>query len=1439
MREKRKLKEWIFVALVVLIGTLVVFFGARRITRMIQEDCLDKVGENAEHVSKSFSDKLSQAQDDFELFVNVAVPRIDEDENETDAVLMQFVDEQIYSGVCILWEDGNTVSRGDVPEDISWYDSFDSEAKKVPYTSDKISDGELRKDQYIYQAVPIERMGQVVAVAYGFINLDTLPTYVDTELYGGNAQVLIMDAATGEFLVDEYHRYDESGEESPLMNSSLIGKREIVSGGTWEEITADIQALNSGYWAFVSERTGNIYYTTYHPIGINSWVISITIDEPTAFGEYFQVQRVIAIMAIIVFSLVLLIVLVILFHLFNNKKEQDRLLEEQQKKDALTGLINRKTFFDEAERFLRYVAPEEISQYWLIYTNIRDFRLYNVEYGIHAGDEILKFLAKELDGFDANILCGRMEQDHFLILAKTTQDVYVENTEIINRLFDTKYGRYGLSFASGAYQLQSVNEDIHASKEFAKLACDSIRNTSNPYSVYNDKLAKSVEISGYILQHFDEAIEKNYIQVYFQPVLRTINGEMCGVEALARWIDPERGMLSPADFIPILESHGLITRLDLHMLKLICDEIRNAYQHGHTIIPVSFNLSRLDFKNCDIVEEVDQIIFPYHIPRDMINVEITESTIMADQEFMKSEIRRFRERGYQVWMDDFGSGYSSLNVLKEYEFDEVKLDMAFLSTFDEKSKHIIKSVVRMSKELGIQTLAEGVETEEQFEFLKRIGCEKIQGYYLSRPVPPDDFFEMVEYKKIVLERRRWRNFYSRIGAADMMTDKSLCIVEYDGKEFQYIYINEACENVWRSLGAKNMDTIYTNVNSNNSPLAKQFRELQENLHVGDGYKEIIYSVRGQYVRLTARCLAEQEERAAYEVELVRVTNEDEDAKRQRMDTVFRMMFSLYDSIFLLNLETGSFETILQGAFSSAPESRKFIEGKKIDPELATAAYIHPGDQKKYQRFTNQDTLIERLQNANQGYLVEYFRTRTHNGSYVWKAHSMLYISDLNQIIYSVRHIPEQKFGMLKNYATDDISEDIEKELEFDHAVETTLQESQTINIFWKDKNRRFVGANQKFMDSYGFKELSDFVGKTDEEMGWHVDNLPFREAELEVLNQGKVIENQLGVCIIKGVAHRVLATKEPVFKDGKIIGLVGCFIDAEEIVKRIGVGEHFNLIDTPTGVLSIQGLTNILSEYLDTYLAQKKNFAVIRVTLDAYRRAVESYGLRAAQKMRAEFAKILTETVGNRGNCARIYSGNFSILMQYEEKADVEELRNRLEDTISNTHKLAGYAATLNTTYETFYSEDTSNPEDMFGYATSTNIMDAYEKSALEFELNFSNDRLEVLVDAIPGGVMLQEVLPDGRLHPIYISAQAKTITGRTREEFEEDLLNPNDGILEEDVLRVRKTIEDAVQTREMFDVNYRLDPVGDEEPIELNMKGKYVGESDGNPVILVLYQRV
>ena len=410
--------------------------------------------------------------------------------------------------------------------------------------------------------------------------------------------------------------------------------------------------------------------------------------------------------------------------------------------DFLTGLPSMTYFFKLAEN-ARKIMHENGVPSALVYINLNGLKFYNKKYGFSEGDNLIKELARLISEQFGEENCSRFGQDHFAVFTEET-DLEKKLKKLFNAM-KTANGGKTLPLRVGIYPDSMGVVETSFACDRARYACNISRDDNNSYfSYFDQKMLRKEMNRQYIIDNIDRAIAENWIKPFYQPIVRATNKKVCDEEALARWIDPEKGMLSPADFIPILEDTKLIYKVDLAILDAVLERIKNqmADKKMH-VVPLSINLSRTDFETCDIVNEICNRVDAAKVPREYITVEITESVVGGNFDFMKEQVRRFQELGFPVWMDDFGSGYSSLDLLQEIQFDLIKFDMRFMRQFDTspKSRIILTELMRMAVSLGIETVCEGVETAEQVEFLREIGCTKLQGYHFCKPISLDDIHE--------------------------------------------------------------------------------------------------------------------------------------------------------------------------------------------------------------------------------------------------------------------------------------------------------------------------------------------------------------------------------------------------------------------------------------------------------------------------------------------------------------------------------------------------------------------------------------------------------------------------------------------------------------------------------------------------------------------------
>lgn len=436
--------------------------------------------------------------------------------------------------------------------------------------------------------------------------------------------------------------------------------------------------------------------------------------------------------------------------------------------DYLTGLPTM-TYFFEISQSCKKSISKNFGQPVLVFLNLHGMKSYNQKQGFQKGNEFLKSFAQLLVQYFNKENCCRLGGVHFAVI---TDNKNLEETlhHFIDNCKD-HYSDIGIFPHIGIYQFQNEDVSINVACDRAKLACDTIKNDkTSEIAYYNQTIRHAEETHRYIIENLNRAISERWITVYYQPIVRAVNDKVCDEEALARWIDPIKGFLSPADFIPILEEENLIYKIDLYVVERVLEKMKYFESQGISVVSHSINLSRSDFESCDIVEEIRTRVDIAGIPRSKINIEITESVIGSDFDFMTKQISRFQELGFQVWMDDFGAGYSSLNVLKEIPFDLIKFDMSFMRHFNEKNngKIILSELMKLAFAIGVDTVCEGVETEEQLQFLKEIGCSKIQGFFYSKPNSLEQIMERINTKiAIGFENPTETKYYETIGQINL------------------------------------------------------------------------------------------------------------------------------------------------------------------------------------------------------------------------------------------------------------------------------------------------------------------------------------------------------------------------------------------------------------------------------------------------------------------------------------------------------------------------------------------------------------------------------------------------------------------------------------------------------------------------------------------------
>lgn len=423
-------------------------------------------------------------------------------------------------------------------------------------------------------------------------------------------------------------------------------------------------------------------------------------------------------------------------------------ITEFSEKDVLTGGYNRWGFIRTTERLLNEVPDR--TKYAVLFFYVKNFKAVNELFGVESGDVVLQNIFRTLTHSKLSpVITARVESDHFVCLIEKKNLDFEELTSVCDNKFVKDGKRMNLIIRCGIFYVEEKPMKILGMIDRAKLAKRYITDEYvQPYMVYDHSMQVAYIDKAKLAGELQEGIAKEQFKVYYQPVIDTKTGKIASAEALIRWIHPDKGFISPALFIPALEENGHISELDFYVLKKVWQFINDRCENNKFVVPISVNLSWMDFYDEIMMEKIlkEMDCFRENGREHMARFEITETSYAAIRENRSGILESLRIKNAKILLDDFGSGFSSFGMLQDYDFDILKIDMSFIRKIGEnpKTKSIVHSIIGMAHEIGIKTVAEGVETEEQVSFLRQSGCDYIQGYYYSKPLPEEEFVEFLE-----------------------------------------------------------------------------------------------------------------------------------------------------------------------------------------------------------------------------------------------------------------------------------------------------------------------------------------------------------------------------------------------------------------------------------------------------------------------------------------------------------------------------------------------------------------------------------------------------------------------------------------------------------------------------------------------------------------------
>lgn len=595
-------------------------------------------------------------------------------------------------------------------------------------------------DQSILYSVPVKKDTDIKGILVGILNKENIQAMIKNNGFEVSCLVdhdlnVVVSPTDFEF----FHKLDEVFQKND--DNNLIQDINMMK--------ENIKNCRDGIFEFTAVN-GEKVLMAYNSLEIYHWSLLTIIPEDFVFSKVTSNIMLNFLIVIIIICTFVLIIISIL----STMRKHNRRMENIIYTDLLTGGINRAGFYEKAREILN---NSDDASYCIVTLNVQSFKIINVKYGRAEGDNVLNYIYKELKkNTSEDELVSRVEADNFVLLLRENNPRHLQNRLkiIIDEINSFNYNNkvpHIINFFQGAYLIEDKKTEIRDMVDRANIArSNNLENTEN-CSFYDETLILKLEKEQGLINSLDSSLKNGDFEVYFQPKVKIGENKIGGAEALVRWQHPDYGLLSPSDFIPLFEKNGLITKIDLFVFEQVCSFLNKRIQNEERVFIISVNVSRYNLKHINFLKDYEVIKNQYEIPDNMIELEFTESIIFDDTEiaYVKNLINEIHRIGFLCSLDDFGYGYSSLSLLNEFSIDTVKLDRSFFVNKDDtRSQYVIETMVNLCKKFNITTVAEGIESLDQLSFLNKIGCDMVQGYVFSKPLPVAKFENWIIEKDV-------------------------------------------------------------------------------------------------------------------------------------------------------------------------------------------------------------------------------------------------------------------------------------------------------------------------------------------------------------------------------------------------------------------------------------------------------------------------------------------------------------------------------------------------------------------------------------------------------------------------------------------------------------------------------------------------------------------
>lgn len=798
------------------------------------------------------------------------------------------------------------------------------------------------------------------------------------------------------------------------------------------------------------------------------------------------------------------------------------------------------------------------------------------------------------------------------------------------------------------------------------------------YTTLNDT------ILDYIASHFKEALLSGCITVCYEPVLRALTGKICAFEALARWHDPEYGDIAPHDFIPVLEAHDKVHLLDYFVTKVTMQNLHTRRRQKLPIVPVILNLSRRDFLVSDPVRVLNHLTEKYRLPRIYFQVEITETAFVEDEAIITKAIGHLRQNGYSVTLDNFGEGHSSLAALQRNAIDEISLDGIFFDNFTEATRQLLTSILLMAKTLGIHTAAEGVRTEDQADFLRRIGCEKMQGPIcrtMARPLEEGALAQPYRF-----ETRLEQQIFHRAGLTNLVTETPTALFSDDGNHLHILTTNASYQKMLRLSHFDSLPEANKLLLELPQVIHVRLRALADATIRSHQMETDLFISNGRYFYLKLHNIAGTNGFYIHRAELQFLQQGQKSSTGEEYDHIVRHLMRFYHDIYLIDNQQNRIEIIT--ASISSKRAGSHLQGIMTAFMRFARLHIHQDDQRRFLQY------IHGLAQGNQIPLAstkfDLFRVKVPNGGFHWTNFSLTsfrYNEHPCQLLclhdFVFEELPDRAKiinTVMASYGFTTLPEDQKRQLS-DAALWQTLTQFSSRKLFWKDRDGRFCGASPAFLRYYGIQNINELIGKADRDLSWHLADTYMDQGEMTILQKGDPIHNGHGRCIARGRQHAISFSKYPIYQGTEIVGLLGEFRDVEEERNYHQLQRKLYLIDEETDLYNYRGMILASVEFADNLRQNKVGYVGAMFVVPEFASFAKLYGNSVRHAALQRICAIIKKTMPTATVIAHTGSGVFVLFLKGQTVGTMRTFIEQIQAELTAITEIEGLACHFSMRY--------------------------------------------------------------------------------------------------------------------------------------------------------------